>query len=538
MIERLEIKNFAVIDDLSIDFDRGFNVITGETGAGKSVMVESLAFLFGSRFSFKGISKPIYVKASFRDRDERFIIERIYEVSGKSKYYINGVQVNLCEIERLRQLLIDFHSQMENIALTKNDFQLLLLDKYAGTDAIVEEYALLFAKRQQLLRKLQTMNMSEVERERLIEMRRFQIDEIENAHLKEQEDIILEEKIHNYKNISKILNILHELDATLRGENGVVELVSKALRKTEELSRFTSDFTPLYEGISRLSDEVDVVCENIGSKLSSYNIEEDIDSLIERDELIRGLKRKYSASNIKELLEIAVRYKKELDDLLSYTENKQDVEKEIADIEKKMGKISVELSRKRKKEAKKLSEKITSVLWELELKNSQFDIQVEDTEEFNSRGKNSIEFLFRSGPDFPLRPVRYVASGGEISRIMVALKSVFSKSSSPSVMILDEIDSGIGGNTAFKVARLIRDISLNSQVICITHLAQIAVFADLHIKVEKKTERSHTLIRALRLTDINERIEELARMFGSDYSHYTARAHALELLQKFSLKSN
>ncbi len=534
MIERVEIKNFAIIDEVSIEFDKGLNIITGETGAGKSVIVESVAFLFGSRFSFKGIEKPVYVKASFTNGSERFLIERIYEISGKSKYYVNGKQVNFSEIEKLRQIFIDFHSQMDNIILTKNDFQLSLLDRYAGNDDKVSKYTSLFEERQDLLRRLQTMNMTEVERQRLIEIREFQINEIEKAHLEEGEDLILEEKINNYKNISKIHNLLKEINLIVDGENGISHLVSRALKKAEELGHYTSDFNSIYEGVLKLDDEVKVLSENISNKIASYNIEENIDMLIERDELIKSLKRKHSANDIKELLEVLARYKKELDELLSYTENKQDIEKKTVEIENEMEKLCEELSKKRRKEAKKLSDKITSILWELDLKNSQFDIAVEDSEEFNSKGKNYVEFLFRSGSDLPLRPVRYVASGGEISRIMVSIKSVFSKNISPSVMILDEIDSGVGGNTAFKIGRLVKDISKNSQVICITHLPQIAVFADLHIKVEKKIEKSHTIVKVSKLRDIKERAEELARMFGSEYSADTAYAHALELLQKFS----
>ncbi len=535
MIERVEIKNFAIIDELSVEFDKGLNIITGETGAGKSVIVESLAFLFGSRFSFKELKKPVHVKASFKNEKERFLIERIYETSGKSKYYVNGKQVNFTDVEKLRQIFIDFHSQMDNIILTKNDFQLSLLDRYAGNDDKVSRYTSLFEERQNLLRRLQAMNMSEAERQRLIEIRKFQIDEIENAHLKEGEDLIIEEKINNYKNISKIHNLLKEINLIVDGENGIAELVSKALRRSEELGRYSLDFNSIYESILRLDDEVKALSENISNKITSYNIEENIDALIEKDELIKSLKRKHSAGDIKDLLEILAKYKKELDELLSYTENRQDIEGKIAEIENEMERLSLELSKKRKKEAEKLSERITSILWELDLKNAQFDIAVEDSEEFNSKGKNYVEFLFRSAPDLPLRPVRYVASGGEISRIMVSIKSVFSKSFLLSVMILDEIDSGVGGNTAFKIGRLIKDISKNSQVICITHLPQIAVFADLHIKVEKKIEKTHTVVRVLKLKDTKERADELARMFGSEYSPDTAYAHALELLQKFSI---
>lgn len=532
MILNLEIKNFAIIEDVSVDFESGFNVITGETGTGKSIIVESILFLFGSRMTFKNLKKNVHVKAVFIKENEKLKLERVYDISSKSRYYINGVQVSFSEIEKLKGALIDFHSQMDNMLLVNSDTQFSLLDMYAGNRDILEKYQKLFSKREEILRKLSAMNMNQLERERLIDIKKFQINEIESANLKEGEDIVVEEMISNYKNISKILNNLSEIDELINSDSGLKDIISRIIRKSDDVAKIIPEFSSQLESISRISEEIDSFNDVVSNMISKYSVCDNIDDLIARDELIKKLKRKYSVSCVKELIEKTAVLKKELDELLCFNENMEELECELKEVEKTMEKIAFELSRKRKESARNLSKKIVSILKDLELKNSKFDISIEETQEFKSSGKNTVEFLFSSSPDYPMKPLRYVASGGEISRIMIAIRSIFSKEHNPAVMILDEIDTGVGGNTAFKIGKILRDISKNSQILCITHLPQIAVYADSHIKVEKTTTRTQTYVKAFKLKNKDERIEEIARMLGSEYSSETAKAHAVELLEK------
>lgn len=531
MIERVRIKNFAIINNLDLTFNPAFNVITGETGAGKSIIVESLSFLFGARFSFKNLDRDVWVEAIFKKDDDKFSIARIYDKLGKSRYFINSKQVQFSEIERLKERLIDFHSQMENLSLFEENYQLSLIDKYYGIEDDVRIFSELFKKRQDLISKFSVLNMSQTEKERLIEIKRFQIEEIEKASLKNGEDIEISEKISNYKNKAKILANLSYIHNIVDGENGVRELILRCLKRSEELMDY-GDFVEINNKLQAIFTEVSLLREILMENLSKYNFDENIDELIARDELIKKLKKKYDVLDIKELLSKLEELKKELNNLNSIDLNLESIRKEITEIEKEMNKKASYLTKIRKKAALELSKHVLSVLKEMELKNSRFEIVLEETEEFKISGKDRVEFLFSANPDQPLKPIKYVASGGEISRIMIAIKKVFSGVEGSSVMILDEIDTGVGGNTAFKVAKIIKEISDKTQIICITHLPQIAVFADEHIKITKEIKSGKTFVNVFKLLSETDRIDEIARMFGSDYSKNTAQAHAVELFRK------
>lgn len=531
MIERVRIRNFAIIDNLEVEFSPGFNVITGETGAGKSVVVESLSFLFGCRFSFKDLAKDVSVEAVFKKDGERILVSRVYDRSGRSRYFINSRQVPYAEIERLKEGFIDFHMQMEAFSLFNESYQLSLIDRYASLEEEVKRFTELFRKREEILSQISMLNISKTEKEKLIEIKSFQIDELEKASLKDGEDIEIAQKIANYKNRAKISSILSYLYDAIVSDNGIADIIDRCLKRSEELMDL-GDFEEINQKFQLISQEIALLKEILAEKNEKYSFEEDIDSLIARDELIKRLKRKYEVSDIKGLLLKLEELKKELSYLNSVDVSLETLERELKDVEAEMEIKAAYFTKVRKKAALELSKKILSVLKEMELKNSNFEIILNQLPDFRSSGKDSVEFVFRANPDQPLKPIKYVASGGEISRIMIAIKKVFSGVDKPSVMVLDEIDTGIGGNTAFKVAKIIKEISGKTQVICITHLPQIAVFADEHIKITKEINNGKTSLRLSKLISETDRVDELARMFGSEYSKRTAQEHALELLRK------
>lgn len=530
MLRELYIKNFAIIDELLLNFSKGFNVITGETGAGKSIIVESLAFIFGSRFSFKDIRNDVYVKAVFDLGKEEYLLERIYDKNYKSRYFLNKRQVPYYEIEKLKSKFINFHSQMETVALFDKDYQLSLIDKYLGIEDKVKEYGELFEERKELLSKLDVLNMTESEKQRRLDILRFQIDEIEAAKLKSEEDILLEEKINIYKSKSKIISILDFIDNNLYNENGVFDLLFKVKKKIQELNGI-GDFADLTSRVDILYDNLNEVKNILKEKRALYDFDDDIDKLIERDNLLKKLKKKYNVLSVSDLLSVLESLKNEFNNLSSLSVNIEFIKAKLLDIEKNMDKIANEISNIRKNGSVLLSKEITSVLKNLELKNSKFEILIESTDEYLKNGKDVVEFLFSSSADFTLKPIKYVLSGGEMARIMVAIKYIFNEIQTQSTMVLDEIDLGVGGNTAFRIGKLIKEISKTTQVLCITHLPQIAVFADNHIRVEKIFNKK-TCVEAKIINNEEERINEIARMFGCEYSSNTAFKHAMELLKR------
>ncbi|MCX7905246.1 MAG: AAA family ATPase [Elusimicrobiales bacterium] len=531
MLEKIYIKNFAIIDNLEVNFTKGLNIISGETGAGKSIIVESISFLFGSRLTFKDLKDNVHVKAVFKINGKDIIIERIYDKNFKSKYFINSKQVPFSEIEDLRDNLIDFHSQFENLSIFRNDYQISILDKYCDIEKDVVEYSKFFRERENLLLKLSMLEMSEEERKKLIEIRNYQISELENASLKDGEDLEIENKILSYKNRIKIFEKLSYISSIISNENGVSDLIAKCLKKVEDLREY-EDFYELYLKIEFLANEIKILNENITEKINYYSVDENIDSLIARDELIKKLKKKYNVVDVKGLLSKLDLFKKELENLNNLDLNIELLKKEIRKIEIEMEKMAECISKKRRQAAAGFSKDVLDILKELDLKNSRFDIIVEESDEFNVKGKNYVEFLFSANPDYPLKPIKDIASGGELSRIIISLKSVLSNIVEQSVMILDEIDTGIGGNTAFKIGKVMKEVSKKTQIICITHMPQIAVFGDNHIKVIKDIIAGKTKVMVSFLIEDVKRIEEIARMFGSEYSPNTAKAHAIELFRR------
>lgn len=532
MIKKIYVRNFSILRDISIEFDKGFNVITGETGAGKSLVVESVAFAFGGRYAFKGLKEPVWVKVDFADGKDIISIERIYEISGRSRYYINGKNAYLSDIEGMRERFIDFHSQMDNLLLTNNISQLKLLDRFAGIENIVNEFEVIYNERKRLYDSLNMMKLNEEEKKKLLELYRFQVEEIESLNLKEDEDAFLEGIISNYRNVSRINEMLNYIDAMLYGEDGIFDLASKCFKRAQDISSLDPRMKDIEDKFSEMLAIAQEIKTRIKEYISTLDVVQDIDRLIERDETIKNLKRKYKVSSVKHLIEYALKLQDEIKNLSLLVENVGEVERKILDLEKRMNSLAGVISKKRKEFAKNMSFEIRKNLKFLGLKNSVFDVLVNDVDDFNPYGRNSVEFLFSANPDQPLGPLRYVASGGEISRMMLAIKGVVRDMSFIPVMIFDEIDSGVGGNTAFKLGRFIKDISNGIQTICITHMPQIAIFADNHIKVEKKVVGKQTEVIVKRLKTDSDIIEEIARMFGSEYSTNTALAHARELFEK------
>ncbi len=539
MIESLYINNFAIIKELKINFHKGFNIFSGETGAGKSIIVESIGFLFGSKY-YGDIEKPVVVSGVFRiDKDtakkllvdEVFEIKKIIEPNGKSKYYFNSKITSFSFISGLASYLLDFHAQMENLLITSIEKQIEILDNYASNQKLVKEYRKLYDKKKDIEMKIKSISMNEDERKRLVEIYDYQLKELEEANIKENEDIELEEIILKIKNISKVKNIFEQIYSSLISDGGIKDKITKAGSKFEELSKIDANFLGLSSRLDGIIKELEIFEEEIKDASLKYNIkDEEIDEYIKRDELLKRLKKKY-ATDLKGLIMKKEELRKNLEALKNYEYNTETLNKELEEIIVEMDKIAKKLDKNRKIASNKMSEEVLNELKKLGFEHPRFSINVSESEEFNQYGKNSVEFLFSANPDTLLKPLRYVASGGEISRIMLSIKKVSNEKNS-STLIFDEIDSGIGGNTAFYVGECLKEISKNKQLLVITHIPQVAVFGDMHFKVEKNYENKKTNVVVKTLINKNERVNEIARMLGSIYSPDTAIKHAEELLKK------
>lgn len=538
MIELLEIRNFAIIKELTVKFSDGLNVFTGETGAGKSIIVESVATLFGSKIYSK-IDKPLMIRGVFKLSEpiaEKLLskrsieIKRIVETNGRSKYYVNSKPESLNYISNISKFVIDFHSQMENDLILSSSKQIEIVDSYSNTVNELKKFQELYQKKIEIENRIKNISLSEEERARLLDLYTYQYNEINNADIKENEDLELEEMITLYKNSSKIKKILDSIKKDIDDDNGIKSLVYNIIKNLEELSTIDPSHTNLNSEAEAIEINSKLLSEEVSQLLSRYNFNDsDIDKYIERDELIKKLKKKY-APDIKGINEKKKELSKKIEELSQTDEKKENLSKEIERIVDEMERLSKIIDKKRKKSAESLSNEILKELQRLGFEHSNFKIIIEEADEYNQYGRNTVEFLFTANPDQFLKPIKYIASGGEISRIVLAIKTVFSATTDSSTLIFDEIDSGIGGNTAFAVGKAVSKISKNKQILLITHMPQVAIYADKHFKVVKNYKNQQTYVDLVELNSSDERVKEIARMLGSSYSEDTAINHAKKLL--------
>ncbi|NLH39661.1 MAG: DNA repair protein RecN [Elusimicrobia bacterium] len=538
MIELLDIHNFAIIKELTVKFSDGLNVFTGETGAGKSIIVESVASLFGSKIYSK-LEQPLMIRGVFKLSEplaeklssKRSIeIKRVVETNGRSKYYVNSKPESLAYISNISKFVIDFHSQMENDLIFSPSKQIEIVDSYSNTADELKKFQELYHKKIEIENRIKNISLSEEERARLLDLYTYQYNEINTADIKENEDIEIEEMISIYKNSAKIKKILDSIKKNIDDDGGIKSLVYNIIKNLEELSTMDSSHTNLNSQAEAIETNSKLLSEEVTQLLSRYNFNDiDIDKYIERDELIKKLKKKY-APDIKGINEKKIELLKKIEELSQTDEKKENLNKEIINITNDLEKLSKVIDKKRKKSAQSLSDEIFKELKRLGFEHSSFKIMIDEADEYNQYGKNTVEFLFTANPDQLLKPIKYIASGGEISRIVLAIKTVFSEKSDSSTLIFDEIDSGIGGNTAFAVGKAVSKISKNKQILLITHMPQVAIYADKHFKVVKNYKNQQTYVDLVELNSSDERVKEIARMLGSSYSEDTAINHAKKLL--------
>jgi DNA repair protein RecN (Recombination protein N) len=566
MLRELHIRNLAIIDDASIEFGKGFNVLTGETGAGKSVIINALSLALGERADSELIrsgEKEAVVEALFDlppklsnhstfeslhdagiEIDDGIIMKRLLSSQGRSRAYINGSMVNVQTLSDASRGVIDVHGQYEHQSLLFSEIQLDMLDGYGGLLSEREEVRELHEKLKALKHRIEELVVKEKERSQRLDMLKFQIDEINSAGLKDGEEEFLAEELKVLSNAVRLAELAnHSYDSLYSSESSCISNLSQILNSL----RAIAEIDPKAQDSVGTLEEAVPMLEDAAFFLRDYKDSlnfspERLDEVQERLELISDFKRKYG-DNIRAILEYKDRAETEYAELEHSEETLSGLRDELANLKGAFTEKASALSKKRAQVAKKIEPMIEAELSKLSMPDTRFSIHLsreagdDTTDGFKASqdGIDRIEFLISPNIGEELKPLSKIASGGELSRIMLALKGTLSKGDKVPVLVFDEIDAGIGGIAADAVGHRLKKLSATHQVICITHLPQIASYADRHLKIEKSVKGKRTVVE-IRGIEKEERVEEVARMLSGDTSDASMK-HAREMLKAKAKKT-
>jgi len=567
LLQQIVVRNIALIDRISLEFDPGFNVLTGETGAGKSIIIDALSLALGGRFSSEMLrsgADQAVIEAVFDienqpeleayleevgaplDPDHMLVIQREIGANAKNRCRVNGHLVPVLVLAKIGEYLIDIHGQHEHQSLLFPEKQLELLDRYCGKTCMElrERFQGLYREWQERLAEFNRLRQDESEIVRRIDLLQFQLDEINRAKLvlDEDEDLLKEkELLQSSEKLFQAASLSYQ--ALYDNENGqsAVELLAEAERMISQAAEIDDRLKPVLEMLREAACQAEEASREIRGYQEQVQFDPERLALIEdRLDEINRLKRKYGSS-IAEILLFAEKCDKELQEISNREEHSARLASELERLRSELGALAEELSRLRREGADRLEQAIVAQLADLNMAKTRFKIQLTQadspegvpfggrTVEIGLQGADRAEFMVAPNPGEPLKPLTKIASGGELSRMMLALKAILAELDQTPTMVFDEIDVGIGGRTAQAVAEKILLIGQARQVLCITHLPQIASMAQRHFFIEKEIvgDRTHVTVRPLMM---NERIDELARMLGGAQVTETTRQHAREML--------
>ncbi len=551
MLQQLYIKNFTLIDELDIELHPGFSVITGETGAGKSIILGAIGLLLGQRADSKSIKqgadrcvieahfdlsrydlKPFFDENDIEYDDHDTIIRRELTAAGKSRAFINDTPVALTMLKELGDQLMDVHSQHQNLLLNKQDFQLNVVDILANDSKELEEYQQCFANYQQKTKELNQLR-EEIERNKQnADFLQFQYDELEAAQLAEGEQEELEQQSETMSHAEDIKTALYEADNALNGdESGVVSQVKSAYNALNGISKVMPKTAELTERLDSCRIELKDIADEVSQLLerTDFNPAE-LDNINNRLDRLYELEKKYHVETVEELIQQRDDLKLKLSHIENSDEAVSEMEKEVAKLRSLCAHRAETISTMRRATADNMRSQLAQRLEQLGMPHARFDVSITKTE-LGKNGQDSISFLFSANTSTPLQPVSQVASGGEIARVMLSLKAMISGAVKLPTIIFDEIDTGVSGKIAEKMAQIMQEMGRTErQVISITHLPQIAALGSHHYRVSKEETKNGTVSH---MTELNneERITEIAQMLsGSDISD-AAIQNAKELLK-------
>ena len=538
MISTMHIKNIGIIEDLSVEFDNGFNVLTGETGAGKTLIIDALGIIAGDRFSKEMIRKGesysfvelnLFLPNNSNSIDGNIVVSREIYDSGRNTCKINGRLVTVNELKDFMSKIIDIHGQNDNQMLMKKQEHIAYLDNFIGKEIfnLKENYLELYNRYNKIKKELKQNYGDEKEKQRKLDLLQYQVSEIESANLKINEEAELEEQHQIMKNSEKIYSNLVEIENNLN--NDAIEAVNNSIKCFEKISNLgekyengLSQLKNVYYEIQELSRDVSDMNDNL------FFDEEKRNNVEERLDLIYCLKRKYGNS-IEEILDYKDGIEKEIYSIQNCDERNNKLKEELKEIEQKMDKLCENMNKIRCQYSIKLCTNINKELADLEMPNAKFKVNIEYSKDgaYTENGLDDIEFLISTNIGDDAKPLIKIASGGEISRIMLAIKTVLSDSDQVPILIFDEIDTGISGKAAKAVGEKIKIISKSHQVLCITHQPSIAAKGDQNYYICKNVKNGKTST-AIRLLKEQEVIQEIARISSGDIT-ISAINHAKEL---------
>ena len=551
MLSRLYIENIAVIEKTEIDFTKGFNVLTGETGAGKSIVIDAISAVLGRRTSRELVrtgADSAFVSATFTDVGEttkealkklaipiedELILEREFTLSGKNICKINSRPASISVLREISRFLINIHGQHESYELMSPDLHMGYIDNYGGHSEILREYTEVYAEYKDVCRVLNQKNSDERDRLRRADLLTFQIDELERAEIRAGEFSQLSEERNILANAQKLRELLSTASYYLKGDSGefpgAVSLLSNACDEVSSAALVMDSVKTLserlgscYYDLEDISSELNSLAESIDD--NPYRLEE----IEMRLDLLSRLMKKYGDSE-EELLAYLENIKSELSAIESFEEDREKLLLMQSELYEKSMKIAVKLSEARRETSEKFSREVMKRMRLLDMPSAVVSVS-QITGDLTDSGIDTLEFMVSTNAGEPVKPVSKVASGGELSRMMLSIKTVLSEKEPTDTLIFDEVDSGISGSAALRVGEALRDVSNSCQVLCVTHLPQIAAMAKSHYLIKKSEDNGRTYTKVIPL-DTEGRVEELSRIIGGESVTETARSYAKELLK-------
>ena len=548
MLSLLHIENIAVIECADISFDRGFNVLTGETGAGKSIVIDAISAILGQR-AYRDMIRTGTQKASVRavftdvpeypwfqengvEYDPETVIQREVYLDGKNVCRVNGTLVSVSILHKLGIQLINIHGQHDSASLFDEENHLTFLDEFADNQQLRQEYSEAYGAVSQLRRQIAAMTMDESEKLRRMETLKYQIAEIEKADLEPGEDDALEERRKLLQNAEKLSNGMDEAVECLYGgydSDGASGLMAQAEHALARLSRFTDSFEPLHQRVADLMYQVQDVAEGVRDARDELNYSADeLERIEERLDTIHKLRRKYGVT-CQDILEYLDKARKELDEIEFADDRLEQLKKKLAKAEKTAWAAALALRENRNAAAQALSQRILTELAQLDMPRVQFVCQFQE-QELGASGADGVAFYMSANAGEALKPMSKVASGGELARIMLAMKNVLAEKDQVGTLIFDEVDTGVSGRAAQKVAEKLRSVARHKQVLCVTHLPQLAALASTHLLISKAERQGRTYTSVTPL-DLEGRKKELARIIGGTNITETTLKSAEEMLR-------
>lgn len=549
MLSLLHIENIAVIESADISFDRGFNVLTGETGAGKSIVIDAISAVLGER-AYRDMIRTGSAKASVRavftdvpeypwfsengvDYDPETVIQREIYLDGKNICRVNGSLVSVSILRKLGIQLINIHGQHDSASLFDEENHLAFLDAFADNRSLRESYSQAYQKVTELRREIDSLTMDESEKLRRMETLKYQIGEIEKAQLEPGEDEALEQRRKLLQNAEKLSSGLEEATQCLYGgedTDGAAGLLAQAEHALARLGRFSDSFQSIHDRVADLMYQVQDAAEEVRDTRDSLNYSADeLEQIESRLDVIHKLRRKYGVT-CEEILAYLEKAKRELDEIEFADDHLERLKGKLKKAEKTAWDQALALRKNRQEKAELLSRRILTELSQLDMPRVQFSCRFQELE-LTPNGADGVAFYMSANAGEALKPMSKVASGGELARIMLAMKNVLAEKDQVNTLIFDEVDTGVSGRAAQKVAEKLRSVASHKQVLCVTHLPQLAALADTHLLIAK-SERDGRTYTSVTPLDLEGRKRELARIIGGANITQTTLKSAEEMLRR------